>query len=111
MTAARDTNLRAAGANSLDDLLRDYRYVRLGDLASLAFCNNWPRTEEYGYVMVLEGTSLVVTPDPLNGRTIEIDIEAQEIADQTFASAADARRVIAGARSVTLQGRISGLCG
>ena len=107
VTAARDTNLRAAGADSLEDCLRDYRYVRLGDLASLAFCNNWPRTEEYGYVMVLEGTSLVLAPDPLNGRTIEIDIEAREIADQTFATAADARRVIAGARSVRLTGRLT----
>jgi hypothetical protein len=108
VAAARDMNLRAAGADSLEDLLRDYRFVRLGDLASLAFCNNWPRSEEYGYVFALEGTSLVVTPDPLNGRTIAIDIEAREIEDQWFAHAADARRVIAAARSVKLTGRFSG---
>jgi hypothetical protein len=43
VTAARDAHLRAAGADSLEDFLRDYRYVRIGDLASLAFCNNWAR--------------------------------------------------------------------
>jgi hypothetical protein len=108
VTAARDTNLRAAGADSLEPLLRDYRYVRLGDLASLAFCNNWPRAEEYGYAMALEGTSLVVTPDPLNGRTIPLDLEAREIEDQPFTSAADARRVVSGARRVRLTGQLSG---
>ena len=108
VTAARDTNLRAAGADSLEDLLRDYRYVRLGDLASLAFCNNWTRAEEYGYTMALEGTSLVVTPDPLNGQTMSIDIDAREIDDRSFASADDARRVIAGARTIRLTGRLSG---
>lgn len=108
VTAARDANLRAAGADSLEALLRDYRYVRLGDLASLAFCNNWPRAQEFGYAMALEGTSLVVTPDALNGRTVPIDIEAREIDDQSFTSAADARRVVSGAARVRLTG---GLCG
>jgi hypothetical protein len=108
VTAARETNLRAAGVDSLDDLLRDYCYVRLGDLASLAFCNNWPHAEEYGYAMALEGTSLVVTPDPLNGRTIAIEIAARQIDDQSFASAADARRVIADARFIRITGRLSG---
>ena len=108
VTAARDTNLRAAGTNSLEDLLRDYRYVRLGDLASLTFCNNWPRSEEYGYVLTLQGTSLVVAPDPLDGRTTEMQVEARDIPNQSFASAAEAKRVIAGGRTVRLTGRLSG---
>lgn len=108
VTTARDANLRAAGAGSLEDLLGDYRYVRLGDLASLVFCNNWPRAEEYGYTMALEGTSLVVTPDALHGQTIAIEIEAREIVEHSFASAADARRVIAGAPSAKITGRLFG---
>jgi hypothetical protein len=108
VTAARDTNLRAAGGGSQEDLLRDYRYVRLGDLASLVFCNKWPRAEEYGYSFALEGASLVVTPDPLDGRTVDIEVAVREIADQSFASVADARRVLAGARSVTITGRLTG---
>ena len=110
VTAARDTYLRAARARSLDEFLLDYRFVRLGDLASLAFCNNWPRVDppEYGYAMALDGTSLVVTPDPFNARTFPIEVAAREIARQSFASAADARRVIDASPAVTLTGRVSG---
>lgn len=110
VTAARDTYLRAAGPVSLDELLRDYRFVRAGDLASLAFCNNWTDVDSdgCGYAMRLQGTSLVVTPDPFEGRTIAIEIDAREIDHQSFASAEDARRVVASARVVTLRGRVSG---
>ena len=112
VTAARDTYLRAAGAVSLDELLRDYTFVRAGDLASLAFCNNWPDTADdgCGYSMRLEGSSLSIVPDPFGGRTIEIAIDAREIGTQSFASAADARRVVAAAPVVTLKGVVRGIC-
>lgn len=108
--AARDAHLRAAGPGSLDELLRDYTFVRAGDLASLAFCNNWTYVDadECGYAMRFEGTSLVVTPDPFGGRTFAIEIEAREVGNQSFASAADARREVASAPMVRLQGRVSG---
>lgn len=110
VTQARDAHLRAAGAVSLDEFLRDYGYVRLGDLASLVFCNSWPRAdpEEYGYAMALEGTSLIITPDPFNGQTVAIEILAREIESRSFASAGDARRALAGARTVKLTGSVSG---
>lgn len=109
-TDARDSYLRAAGPVSLDELLGDYRFVRAGDLASLAFCNNWTHVDSdgCGYTMRLEGTSLLVTPDPFDGRAIEIEIDAREIEPQSFGSAADARRVVASARVVTLRGLVSG---
>ncbi len=64
--AARDAYLRASRAVSLDELLRDYTFVRAGDLASLAFCNNWTNvaSDECGYAMRLEGRSLFIIPDP-----------------------------------------------
>lgn len=110
VTGARDAYLRAAGSDSLQALLHDYRYVRLGDLASLVFCNNWARVdpEEFGYAMALDGTSLAIAPDPFSGRTIAIEIQARAIEPQSFASAADARRVVEAARTVTLAGTISG---
>ena len=79
MTATRDSYLRAARVDSLDELLRDYRFVRAGDLASLAFCNEWTNTEDdgCGYSMQWDGTTLTINPDPLDGRTIEIDITAR----------------------------------
>ena len=110
VTAVRDTNLRAAGESSLDRLLDDYRFVRAGDLASLAFCNNWPETagDGCGYAMRFDGTSLVMSPDPFEGATIAFDIDAREIDNRSFASVDDARRAVAAARVVTLQGRAVG---
>ena len=109
MTAVRGSYLGAAGG-SLDELLSNYRFVRAGDLASLAFCNNWAKTGEDGcrYSMHLDGTALTIVPDPFDGRTIEIAIEAREIDVQRFGSAEDARRVLASAPVVRLSGVVLG---
>ncbi|MGH7490990.1 MAG: DUF3891 family protein [bacterium] len=108
--SARDAHLRTAGSVSLEELLRDYAFVRAGDLASLTFCNNWSEvdSDSCGYSMRLMGTSLIIIPDPFGGRTFEIKIDACEIAHQSFSSAADARRVAASAPIVTLRGFVSG---
>jgi hypothetical protein len=110
MRAARDSYLGATEHGSLDDLVRDYRLVRAGDLASLVFCNNGTDVgaEECGYAMRLEGTTLFVAPDPFGGRTVEIDIDAREIGSQSFTSAAGARHVVASAPVVRLRGLVKG---
>jgi uncharacterized protein DUF3891 len=110
VTATRDAYLRAAGHTSLGELVGDYALVRAGDLASLAFCNNWSNVDPdgCGYVMRLEGTSLLVSPDPFGGRTVEIAMDAREIANRSFNSAADARQAIAAAKVVTLRGLVTG---
>jgi hypothetical protein len=111
MTAARDAFLRAARSDSLNEFLSDYWLVRAGDLASLAFCNNWVDTPDdgCGYSFTMEGPSLTIVPDPFDGRTVDIEIEARVIDSQRFASAADARRIVASARAVTLKGEVRGL--
>jgi Protein of unknown function (DUF3891) len=110
VTATRDAYLRAAGHTSPGQLARDYAFVRAGDLASLAFCKNWTDVDSdgSGYLMRLEGTSLFFSPDPLKGRTAEIEIVAREIANQSFSSAAEARRAVAAAKVVTLRGLVTG---
>lgn len=112
VTTARDGYAREAGA-SLDEVLRDYTMVRAGDLASLAFCNNTPSVsaDECGYAMRLDERTLFITPDPFGGRVIEIEIDAREIARQSFASTEDARRAVATARVVTLRGSVRGTDG
>ena len=107
--ATRDTYVQA-GAWSLAQLLGDYTFVRAGDLASLAFCNNWAETADdgCGYAMRLDGTILMIMPDPFEGRTIDIEIEAREITPQTFDSAARARIVVANAPVVTLRAQVKG---
>lgn len=110
VTAARDAHLAASGVDSLDGLLRDYMVVRAGDLVSLAFCNNWKEVaaDECGHAMRLEGSSLVVTPDPFGGRTIDFAIDAREIGIQRFDSAEHARRLVASAAIVKLTGVVKG---
>jgi hypothetical protein len=110
MTATRDAHLRAARVDSLDELLRDYRFVRAGDLASLAFCNEWTKTEEdgCGYSMHWDGTMLTISPDPLDGRTIDIDITVRVIDDERFGDPAEARRAVAAAPVITVTGKVRG---
>lgn len=109
VTRLRDRFLGASG-EALPILLAEYRLLRAGDLSSLAFCNEWPEicAEECGYAMRLEGTTLHVAPDPFGGRTIDVTIAARELAEQTFASAAEARRALAATPSVRLEGRLRG---
>jgi hypothetical protein len=56
---ARNAYLDDAGRASLDGLLRDYTFVRVGDLASLAFCNNWTEVDPdgCGYAIRVQGAS------------------------------------------------------
>ena len=98
MTATRDSYLRAARVESLDEMLRDYRLLRAGDLASLAFCNEWADTADdgCGYSMHCDGTTLTINPDPLGGRTIDIDIQARVISNERFGVPAEARQSCGG---------------
>ena len=106
----RDTYLRAAGSGSLNELLHDYNFLRAGDLASLTFCTNGPKADSdgCGYSMRLEGMSLIIIPDPYNGKSIDIEVEMREIEHQKFDSAESARQVIASAPVVKLKGKVRG---
>jgi hypothetical protein len=113
MTATRDSHLRAARVESLDELVRDYRFVRAGDLASLAFCNEWTDTEDdgCGYSLQWDGKTLTINPDPLDGRTIAIDIMVRVIDDERFGDPAEARRAVAAAPAITVTGVVRGAGG
>ena len=106
MTSTRDAYLRAAATASLEEALSDYRFVRAGDLASLAFCNEWTDTEEdgCGYSTHFDGKTLTITPDPFERRAIPIEIEARVIDNRRFESPMAARRAITRAPSVKLRG-------
>jgi hypothetical protein len=110
MQAARDRHLEAVAAVTLDDLLRDYFFLRIGDLASLTFCNGWTdiQTDESGYAVHLEGARLIVTPDPFGGAVVPIEVCGREVPNHPFGSAEEARAALSGARPVTLNGAVSG---
>jgi Protein of unknown function (DUF3891) len=110
MEAARNQCLAQVASVSLEDLLRDYLFVRAGDLASLTFCNAWTddQADAAGYAMHVEGERLVVTPDPFSGDHFSIGIQARELSDQSFASASDAARAYQAAPIVSIAGVVSG---
>jgi len=93
MRALRDRYLATAGV-PLDDLRRDYTFVRIGDLISLTFCNAWqsPQADAFGYEIRFDGTRLAIAPDPFGGAEIPIEIAGRELPNRAFTSAADAEQ-------------------
>jgi hypothetical protein len=108
MTAARDRHL-AASRQSIETLQREYAFLRLADLASLAFCgvDTNGQAQEMGYEIRLEGTRLVIAPDPYAGAVFEVEITGRELA-ASFASVADARTAWLSAPRRTVSGTLSG---
>jgi len=108
MEKAREHHLSAAGIRGLDDLRRDYRFLRLADLASLTFCAGWtePQSDDSGsgYTLRLEGGRLLITPDPFGGATVELEVPAREMPGTAFSSEDDARQAWNDASRVTLKG-------
>lgn len=109
MTALRDRHLQSSGA-LLDDLQRDYAFVRLGDIASLSFCgvDMTGLGAEFGYALRLEGSRLIFTPDPFDGETIPLEVPYRELPARVFASADEARRAWEAAETRTLHGTAVG---
>jgi hypothetical protein len=97
MDASRDRLLREVPAVTREDFLADYVFLRIGDLASLAFCTAGTMLGgEFGYTVRVDGTRVVITPDPFAGADVPFSIDGQEIEGYTFA------------RRVTLAGIASG---
>lgn len=103
-------NQRQPAPLTLDDLLRDYFFVRAGDLASLTFCNGWTgiQTDDAGYAIRLEGTRLAITPDPFEGREVALEIAARELPNRPFRSASEAEHAFSEAPHVVVKGVASG---
>ena len=65
--------------------LQDYTIVGLGDLFSLIFCNGW--REPYlmeSYQAILHGDCLRIAPDPFEGATVPLDVEARRIPARVY---------------------------
>jgi len=104
MSAARDWHLLAAH-EAIETLQRDYRFLRLGDLASLTFCGIAAgQAGEMGHDLRLDGSRLIVTPDPFAGAEVGLEVTARELATTAFASADQARAAWDSAPRRTLRG-------
>ncbi|HKV52069.1 MAG TPA: DUF3891 family protein [Gemmatimonadaceae bacterium] len=110
METLRAQHLRAAAPATLDALLRDYRWVRTGDLLSLVFCNGWTdvQIDERGGSARLLDDRLVLTPDPFAGESVPLAVTGREMPTATFDSEEDARAAYARAPAATLSGVAAG---
>jgi len=87
MELARDGRLRAA-AQSIDVLLGDYVFVRMGDLISLVFCTQTiMQAPEFGYTLRLDSENVVVRPDPFGGAPVPLSIDGRDVTATPFKSA------------------------
>lgn len=93
----------------MEDLMADYRFVRLGDVISLTFCNGWTDEQRSDTWSVrLTGSHVSVLPDPFRGKTIPVQIDAREIRPRAFRSDAELRDALGAAPVTTLNGVIAG---
>jgi hypothetical protein len=108
MTALR-TQLLAVSGVGVETLLSEYAFLRLGDLLSLTFCNAWSDAQdEFDCTIRLEGTRLVVTPDPFDGRELPFAIAGRILPASAAASEAAARAAWATAERMILTGVAAG---
>jgi Protein of unknown function (DUF3891) len=109
MEAWRDHFILQERSVTMDELLRDYRFLRIGDLASLTFCNGWSEApEETGLAVTFDSEHLAISPDPFAGERLSIEITAREMPGTRFASAREATAVFIDAPTVILTGTVSG---
>jgi len=106
MTARRDDHLARAGGD-LRALVRDYVYVRLGDLLSLAFCTRATEPQSLGpWTLRLDGARLHVSPNPFV-MDVTFAIEAREIPDVPYRTNEALAAAIAAGRSRALEGMVA----
>jgi transposase InsO family protein len=105
----RAEQLRHAAPLTLDELIADYFFVRMGDLVSLFFANNWPGPRREGdYSIQVIGARVVVTPDPFGGETVALSLPARRLSARAYHSMADAAAALAAAPAVTLNAVAAG---
>jgi hypothetical protein len=95
--------------DTLFTFLQDYTIVGLGDLFSLIFCAGW--REPYlmeSYQAILHGDCLRIAPDPFEGATVPLEVEARRIPARAYVSDADLRATLTEAPIVRLSGTATG---
>lgn len=85
---------------------QDYRFVRIGDLLSLVFCNGWTEPHDLpgGGRVVLDGSTLRVSPDPFAGARVPLRILARRLPARTYGSNGELRAALAAAPIETVTG-------
>ena len=98
----------AAAGVSLEVVLADYAFLRIGDIISLVFCNRWTEgREDFGVnVRWLNDRVVVSPPGSFGGRTVPMSVRAREMPNRAFRDKADLVDAFARARDVMLSGEV-----
>ena len=108
MEQIRDRFLMEAGL-AAHALARDYFFVRLADLMSLAFCTTATEPQALeDHVITLAGATLIVAPDPFAGATVPIEVPGRRLQRVSFASRAAAAQAFDEAERITITGTARG---
>jgi hypothetical protein len=108
MEVLRGTMLKTSGL-SLDELTADYRFLGLGDLLSLTFCNGWTDVERFqDWTVQLSGSRVVVSPDVFRGNSASVAIDAKEIPRRAYRDDMELREAVAASGITTLRGTVAG---
>jgi Protein of unknown function (DUF3891) len=96
----------AAAGVSLEDLHRDYGFLRLADLISLTFCNRWKEPQDiFGHRIAGDGGELVlVSPEPFGGESVSLEIEARVMPNRVYRDEEDLAASWHDAPTTTLTG-------
>ncbi len=103
MEDLRTQYLSAATSLTLDDLVRDYRYVFLGDRISLTYATLLPDPWTVdAYELSATSDRVTVRPDPFGGEIVRLTLNGRLMADVPYATAAEATAAFTKAPIVTL---------
>lgn len=109
MERARDAQLAEARPLTADDLERDYFFVRMGDLLSLEFCDQWLEPQRDGdYEARWDGARLTINPDPFDGCEVRLAVTARQLPNRRFLDSREAADAFEAAPTVTVTGIASG---
>jgi hypothetical protein len=108
MEAARARHLETSGG-AMEALVRDYVYVRLGDLASLAFCTAQAEPQGLGpwTIRLLEGRQLIVEPNPFV-YDVPIEVAARALPQRRYETDDELRAAWRAAPVVSVAGVVVG---
>jgi len=103
MESSRREMLLASGF-TMEQLLEDYAFLRLGDLISLAFCTGSTTTQPFrDWTVQLVGPRVVVTPGIFGGAPVPFEVAARAVRPP-FASNAELQAALARSATAMIQG-------
>ena len=108
MEGRRDDLLRDTGGR-MEDLIADYRFVRLGDLISLVFCTGWTEPQQFdGWTIGRSNNDVIVSPVLFAGGSVPCEIAAKQLPAASYATGDEFRRALESAPAISLRGEIRG---